>query len=261
MQTRKLDLVSMYLSQPVMHAHSISLQLAEVKPGHMTGTIRLDPNTCSLDLWGDRGGCTKMAPQNQSVEATAMRTLDPQGHHRVSWKLEIPGMSAARVSLVEYPSAKLWYLSVATETEGSSVVPLFDTALFARSAAGSGEQALHDVTEYHLHGDGAEIAFHGGSDDEMKLEYNGKVFSGRALYRETTVLGFAASAILETIPDLRTVWITVMIPHVRCPANAESTAVSTFAVLTTKRTSIAGPAAVSGQGELYKVVALTGHAW
>lgn len=261
MQPRKLDLVSMYQSQPVLAAHAISLQLEEVKLGHMAGTIRLDPNTCSIDLWGDRGGCTKMAPQNQSVEATAMKTLDPQGHDRVHWKLDISGISSARVSLVEYPSAKLWYLSVATETQGTSVVPLFDAPLFARGATSPGEQPAHDVTEYHLHGEGASIAFHGGSDDEMKLEYNGKAFSGRALYRETTSLGLFASVVLDTVPDLHTVWLTVVIPHARCPGNAESIAVSTFAVVATKRTSIAGPAGVTGQGELYRVLPLAGNAW
>jgi hypothetical protein len=85
-----------------------------------------------------------------------------------------------RVSLIEYPSAGLWYLSIAPDDDSSAVVPLFDAKLFARAAA-SPEPAPspHDLTEYHLHGDGADIAFHKGNDDEMKLEYNRKVFSGQ----------------------------------------------------------------------------------
>lgn len=96
----------------------------------------------------------------------------------------------------------------------------------------------------------------------MRLEYDGKVFSGRQLHREVTVLGLAVSAIPETSPDRDTVWITVMIPDAHCPANARSVAVNSFAVLTTKRTSIAGPSGVSGQVDVYKVISpLSGNAW
>lgn len=263
MQARKLDLISMYLSQPVLRAHDISLQLTEAVPGTMKGTIRLDPNRCSVDLWGDRGGCTKMAPQTHPVEAVAMRTLDPHGHHRTYWKLEISGLSGTRASLIEYSAANLWYLSVASEDEGSAVVPLFDAKLFARDAASPEPARLpHDVTEYHLSGDGAEIVFHKGKDDEMKLEYNHKVFSGRELYREVTTFGLAASAILEAHPDRGTVWFTVIIPDARCPADARSIPINSFAVVTDKRTSIAGPPGVPGQIDVYKaVLPLTGNGW
>src|SRR5678816_236960 len=68
--------------------------------------------------------------------------------------------------------------------------------------------------------------------------------------------------IAETSPDRDTVWITVMIPDAHCPANARSVAVNSFAVLTTKRTSIAGPSGVSGQVDVYKVISpLSGNAW
>jgi hypothetical protein len=204
-----------------------------------------------------------MAPQSHPVDATAMRTLDPEGHHRTYWKLDISGVSGAQASLIEYPNANLWYLSVSTETDGTSVVPLFDAQLFARDGARPEPAGpAHGVTEYHLRGDGAEIAFHNGNDDEMKLEYNRKVFSGRELYREATVLGLAASAIVEASSDLCTVWLTVILPDARCPGDARSIPINSFAVLTTKRTSIAGPAGVSGQLDVYKVILpLTGNAW
>jgi hypothetical protein len=263
MQARTLDLVSMYLSQPVLRAHEISLQLTEVTQGTMKGTIRLDPNRCSVDVWGDRGGCTRMAPQTYPVEAVAMRMRDPQGHHRTYWKPELAELSGMRVSLIEYPAAGLWYLSIAPDDDSSVVVPLFDAKLFVHAAA-SPEPAPspHDVTEYHLHGDGTDIAFHKGNDDEMKLEYNRKVFSGRELYREVTPLGLAASAVLDATPDRDTVWLTVILPEARCPAEARSIAINSFAVITDKRTSIAGPSGVSGQLDVYKaVVPLTGNAW
>lgn len=122
--------------------------------------------------------------------------------------------------------------------------------------------AAHEVTEYALHGDGMEIVFQRRPDEDMKLKYNDKVFSGRALHRENTVLGFVVSAVLDTVPDLHTVWLTVVIPDARCPADAKSIPVTTLAVITTKRTSIAGPGLVSGQIDTYKVVCpLQGNAW
>jgi hypothetical protein len=136
-QARKLDLASMYMNQPMLKAHAISLELEESTAGHMKGKATLDPNTCSLDLWGDRRGCTKMMPQTRHVAATMMRTLDPQGHHRIHWVLEVEGVSNSRVSLIEYPGTDLWYLSVRTEDDGTSVVPLFDAKLFAFDPAGT----------------------------------------------------------------------------------------------------------------------------
>lgn len=262
MQARKLDLVSMYLNQPVLQAHGISLQLTETRLGSMTGELRLDPNTCSLDAWGDRGGCTKMAPQHDAVEATAMRTLDPRGHHRIHWNMDVKGISDARLSLIEYPDADLWYLSIAPEGERASIVPLFDARLFATDATRPDTAPPHPVTEYRLSAPDTEIAFHRGPDDEMRLEYNGRAFSGRQLHREVTLIGLAASAMLEANPDRDTVWITVMIPDAHCPADARSVTINSFAVLTTRRTSIAGPSAVSGPIEMYKVIApLNGNAW
>lgn len=134
-KSRKLDLVSMYLRQPVLGSHGISLQLEEPRRGHMKGKACLDPNICTLDLWGDRQGCTRMACRIQEVEATRMRTLDGHGHHRVHWAIDIKGVSDAKVSLIEYPGPDLWYLSVYTSSEGTAIVPLFDAKLFALHTA------------------------------------------------------------------------------------------------------------------------------
>lgn len=157
---RKLDLVSMYLSQPAV-SHGITLHLAESGPGHMKGTIRRDPNTCTLDLWGDRGACTKMGALPQDVTATMMRTYDPHGHKRIHWRLEIEGVSDAKWNLIEYPRANLWYLTVQPETGGGAVVPLFDAALFATDAVGTVQTrygvALRDV-------------LHRGEVEEMRAE-------------------------------------------------------------------------------------------
>src|SRR5262245_4720745 len=122
-KARKLDLVSPYMNHPVLGARDIRLQLEESKPGHLKGKALLDPNICTLDFWGDRGACTKMAIFSRDTEATLMRTLDPQGHKRLHWAVDIEGVSEAKVNLIEYPKADLWYLTVVTEKEGTTVVP------------------------------------------------------------------------------------------------------------------------------------------
>jgi len=137
---RRLDLVSMYQCQPVLGAHGISLRLEEYKrdqeskPSHMKGEAGLDPNVCSLDLWGDREGCTKMAIRTRKVEATRMRTFDAHHHHRIHWAIDIEGMADTKISLIEYPGPDLWYLSVYTPAEGTMIVPLLDAKLFALRA-------------------------------------------------------------------------------------------------------------------------------
>lgn len=119
-----------------------------------------------------------------------------------------------------------------------------------------------EVTEYHLGGEGIEVVFRGRDDESMELRYNGKTFSGRALSRERSTLGLVVSILLEAIPDLHTLWLSVVIPAARRDPDAKSISVSTLAVFTTKRTSIAGPAGVSGQIDGYKVIfPLNGNAW
>jgi hypothetical protein len=136
LKPRKLDLVSSYLCQPVLGVHGISLQLEEEpRRGHMTGKAGLDPNICSLDLWGDREGCTRMAIRSQDVEATQWRTPDLQHHHRIHWSLDIKGMEDIKINLIEYPGPNLWYLSIFPPSGSSVIVPLFDAELFALHAA------------------------------------------------------------------------------------------------------------------------------
>lgn len=128
----KLALVSLYQSQPVLGGRVIELELEldDHGEGYMKGRARIDPNTCTLDLWGDRGVCTRIAVREEEVEATAMSTVDEPGLGRVPWRLAIAG-SKEMANLIEYPGAGLWYLTVAGEDGGIAVVPLFDARLFA----------------------------------------------------------------------------------------------------------------------------------
>lgn len=146
-QLRQLDLVSTYMQAPVLGAHTISLRLGESEAGHLNGQLTLDPNTCTLDAWGDHTGCTKMAVLHRDATATAMKALDPHGHNRVLWVLDAHGASTDDVKLIEYPQANLWYLTVGE----AAVVPLFDARLFAADPAGTIQMRygmpLRDLTQ------------------------------------------------------------------------------------------------------------------
>lgn len=111
-----------------------------------------------------------------------------------------------------------------------------------------------EVTEFQLQGEGMQVVFRHGDDECVRLEYNGEVFSGAQVRRETTVLGLAASVLVEAYPDSHTVFLTVVVPETHYGPDGRPVPVVTFAVLTTKRTSIAGPDLVSGQVDLYRVV-------
>jgi hypothetical protein len=51
--------------------------------------------------------------------------------------MHIEAMPDARAHLIEYPKANLWYLTVATEKDGTSIVPLVDAEWFAFDAVGT----------------------------------------------------------------------------------------------------------------------------
>lgn len=128
---QRFALVSMYLHQPVLGVHGIALELEASAPDRLTGKAWLDPNTCTVDLWGDQGVCTRIAFLELEVEATKQDTEDPRRLGRVHWILQFDGMLEARVNLIEQPSSGLRYLTVEEEGAVTAIVPLFDAGLFA----------------------------------------------------------------------------------------------------------------------------------
>jgi hypothetical protein len=120
----KLALVSMYQSQPVLGGHVIALELEEHEQGEMQGRISIDPNACTLAVWGDRGACTLMAPLDLEAQAQVMSTVDERGLGRVHWLLAMPSADQT-INLIEDPGAKQWYLTIPGQGGIVAVVPLF----------------------------------------------------------------------------------------------------------------------------------------
>jgi hypothetical protein len=133
--TDVLELKSMYQNQVTLKAHAISLSLGEESGGSRKGVLRLDPNLCAINAWGDVTTTTKMGVHGVEVVVTRMRTLDPSGHRRVMHQVHGPGFQPGELNLIEFPEAHLWYL-VDHRKDGAYVVPLFPAELVTPSSAG-----------------------------------------------------------------------------------------------------------------------------
>jgi hypothetical protein len=78
-----LRLESLYLNTSVRliedapPARTVSLTLSRLSQVEMMGTLALDPNTCSLNAFGDREACTRIAVRGIDVELQRVRVVDP----------------------------------------------------------------------------------------------------------------------------------------------------------------------------------------
>ena len=92
---------------------------------------------------------------------------------------------------------------------------------------------------------------------EAQFSYHDETRDHSATGDEITVergpLGTLVTNTLETIPDLHTLTVTLVLPDLG-GSSRPITHFRTFLVLTTNRTSIGGPALITGALQLYKVV-------
>ncbi len=101
-------------------AHGVRLTLASgADASVLTGTLLLDPNGCSLNAFGDREMCTKMAVRSIAVTATRMRLGDPKHLDRSFYALHGDDLPAG-TALIMYPHRERIYLK-----GGTALVPLF----------------------------------------------------------------------------------------------------------------------------------------
>lgn len=83
-------------------------------------------------------------------------------------------------------------------------------------------------------------------------------FSGDEIATQDGPLGRLVTVTIAMVPDLEIVTLTLVVPAYNlADSDGELT---TFAVVTRSRTSIGGPALVSGQIQTYERYALRGHA-
>src|SRR5689334_2960764 len=89
-------------------------------------------------------------------------------------------------------------------------------------------------------------------DPLLDITWDGETrsFRGDEIQVVQSPLGSLVTVLLSATPDLETVTLTLVIPAMNVDANGEP--LRTFAVRTTNRTSIGGPALVKGQIQTYK---------
>ena len=124
---------------------------------------------------------------------------------------------------------------------------------------------LVQVKTYHVEGDGITLYFLGDDPAALELTYNDaqgeRKFSGKEISQQETPTGLMVSVMMEAIPDLRTVVLSLALPAANRPADMRSVMLKTFAVRTTNHTTIAEPGIIEGATQTYEVFVLDGNAW
>ena len=103
-----------------------------------------------------------------------------------------------------------------------------------------------------------------GIDGKPHLTYQkGKTiqnFRGDQIDQQETAIGTMVSVTLKSAPDLHSIVLSVLLPQVNIPNDKSRVVVKTEAIVTTIRTSIAGPKLVNGSVQTYKFTAMKGYA-
>ncbi|MEZ4295233.1 MAG: hypothetical protein R3B70_09680 [Polyangiaceae bacterium] len=120
-----------------------------------------------------------------------------------------------------------------------------------------------EPTQYHLQGTGLTVQYSTSSIAGVPLlsaDWKGqrRSFRGDEIRVAEAELGRLVTVTLESVPDLKHVTLTIAIPGMNLDGHDGS--IRTFAVVTTSRTSIAGPRLVHGQIDLYENIDLSGKA-
>ena len=82
-------------------------------------------------------------------------------------------------------------------------------------------------------------------------------FSGTEIETLPSALGDEVTVTLDTVPDLHTITLTLLLPSIQLPDDGEAQ-FETLAIKTTNHTTIAGPP--DGAGQSYEAIALHGVA-
>ena len=116
---------------------------------------------------------------------------------------------------------------------------------------------------YELRGKGIQVVYWTSSiNGKPLLQYRGKPrnrsFSGGEIRVQATEIGRLVTVLVEQVPDLRVVTLTLLIPSIHLEKG--NATFHTSGILTTHRTTIAGPAGVKGPVQTYEVLPLEGKA-
>ena len=123
---------------------------------------------------------------------------------------------------------------------------------------------LRVPNNYELSCDDVELTYSTTSfDGSARLRFRDAErktdFSGEEIHSRETDLGTELTVTLETIADLRTVTVTLLVPAINLGQETE-VQFATAAIETTNHTTIGGPRLITGPLQTYRVIELHGTA-
>lgn len=138
------------------------------------------------------------------------------------------------------------------------------TIILANSTISAAKANIIEPNLFNLQGEDARIYYRSSKSGEPLLVYrkSGNIlrFSGDQIREETTSLGKLETVTIDSVPDLRIVTLTLIVPGVNLPTNRRQIPINTIAIETTNATSIGGPALVKGPLQTYQTLELEGTA-
>lgn len=122
--------------------------------------------------------------------------------------------------------------------------------------------ATQTANLFELQCDGTQVTYSTSSfQGPPQLSYSDpegdRSFSGDEIRTLASALGSEVTVTLESVPDLHTITLTLLLPAIKLDAGGEAP-FDTLAIKTTTRTTIAGPP--PGPAQTYEAVALHGVA-
>lgn len=122
--------------------------------------------------------------------------------------------------------------------------------------------ATQTANLFELACDGTQLTYSTTSiDGQPRLSYSDAdgdhSFAGDEIDTQATALGSEVTVTLESVPDLHTLTLTLLLPSFKLDAGGEAQ-FATLAIRTTTSTTIAGPPA--GPAQSYEAIALHGVA-
>jgi len=122
--------------------------------------------------------------------------------------------------------------------------------------------ATNTANLFELQCDGVQITYSTTSfAGPPQFSYDGPEgdlsFSGNVIETLESALGGEVTVTLESVPDLHTITLTLLLPSIRMPEDGDAD-FDTLAIKTTNHTTIAGPP--TGPAQSYEAVTLHGVA-
>jgi hypothetical protein len=150
------------------------------------------------------------------------------------------------------------YMSTSTATQMSTTASVTPT---------DNRFELHDHehrTTVTLNLDASGPLISGTTPQAPTMQYQGEegkfTFAGEQLVKQSTALGTMYTVMLNVVPDLRTLYFSLLLPDVIHAAGATSQSFHTIAIKSEKHTSLQGIPNVTGGNPTYTVMKMSGNA-